>query len=204
MTPLRAFIALEFPESLQAAIHQETASLREAAGPSVVRWVPAENMHLTLKFLGDVPSSNLEFINQVLAAEAAKIQGFTLSVGGLGAFPNLKRARVVWIGVRGPAELGMLQANIERAIAKLGYAGEERPFSPHLTIGRIKQSAAIPDQQRLRRALESTQIGQIGKTEIRSVALMRSELRPTGSIYTQLFSASLASTLKPEVKSESS
>jgi 2'-5' RNA ligase len=192
MTPLRAFIALEFPNSLQDAIHRQTVKLREASGPSAARWVPPENMHLTLKFLGDVPASNVEFINQVLMSEAAKIRCFSLAVGRLGAFPSIKRARVVWIGVHGPAELGALQTNIERATARLGYASEERPFSPHLTVGRIRQSASIEDQQRLRRALESTEIGQIGETEIRSVTLMRSELRPTGSVYTRVFSAQLA------------
>jgi 2'-5' RNA ligase len=202
MSPLRAFIALEFPESLQSAIHRQTARLREAAGSSAARWVRPQNLHLTLKFLGDVPASNIEFINQALAVEAAKVRCFHLKVGGLGAFPSMKRARVVWVGIQGPAELAALQQSIEKATARLGYAAEERPFSPHLTIARIRQSASIAEQQQLRQALESTQLGSIGQTEVRAVTLMKSDLQPGGSVYTPLYSADL-SPLRPEVKPES-
>jgi 2'-5' RNA ligase len=191
MSLLRAFIALEIPASLQDAIQRQTASLREAAG-QCVRWVPTVNLHLTLKFLGDVSPANLQFLNQMLTLEAAKHPAFCLQIGGLSAFPSPRRARVVWVGIQAPPELEGLQHSVEAATARLGYESEERPFSPHLTIGRVRQSASTADQQRLRLALESTHIGKIGMAEVGSITLMKSELRPAGSIYTRLFSAPLA------------
>jgi 2'-5' RNA ligase len=203
MTLLRAFIAIEFPASLQESIFRQTARTRQNAGSEAARWVTQANLHLTLKFLGDVSQANLQFLNQMLSVEAAKYPSFLLTVGGLGAFPSTRRPRVIWVGVQVPQELRALQHSIETAAARLGYAPEERPFSPHLTIGRVRQSASPADQQRLRLAIESTQIGQIGQAEIGSVTLMKSDLQPGGSVYTPLYSAKLASLSNPEVKSES-
>lgn len=191
MSLLRAFIALEIPASLQDEIHQQTAGLRASAGSSV-RWVAPRNLHLTLKFLGDVSHSSIQFLNQMLTAEAAKYPCFSILLGGLGAFPSTKRPRVLWIGIQAPPELGMLQHNVESGAARLGYGAEERPFSPHLTIGRIRQTATASEQQRLRQALESSKIGQIGRAELAAVTLMKSDLQPTGSVYTRLYSAPLS------------
>jgi len=192
MSLLRTFIALEIPSQLQDAIHQQTTGLRQSTD-SAVRWVATQNLHLTLKFLGDVSSTNIPFLTQMLTQEAAQHPGFSLQIGGLGSFPNSRRARVIWIGIQAPAELEVLQRSIESAAARLGYSAEERPFSPHLTIGRVKQNLSAVDQQKLRAALEATHVGQIGRTNITAVHLFKSDLQPTGSIYTRLFSAPLKS-----------
>ena len=191
MSLLRAFIALEIPATIQAAIQQQTADLRRAANSSLVRWVPVGNLHLTLKFLGDISSSNLQFVTQMLTREAGQHPGFNLQVGGLGSFPNPRRARVIWIGVHAPTGLETLQHGIESAAARLGYEADERPFSPHLTIGRVKQNISPADQQRIRAALEAAHVGQLGQAEVTAVHLMKSDLQPTGSVYTRLFSAPL-------------
>ncbi len=192
MSLLRAFIALEIPVLIQDAIQQQTAGLRKAANSSLVRWVPAHNLHLTLKFLGDVSTSNLQFVTQMLTREASQHPSFSLRIGRLGSFPNSRRARVIWVGIHAPAELETLQRGIESAAARLGYEAEERPFSPHLTIGRVKQSVTPADQAQVRAALEATQVGQIGEAKVTSVHLMKSDLQPTGSVYSRLFSAPLA------------
>jgi RNA 2',3'-cyclic 3'-phosphodiesterase len=192
MSLLRAFIALEIPVSIQDAIQQQTAGLRATADSSLVRWVPAENLHLTLKFLGDVSSANLQFLTQMLAREASQHPGFPLQIGGLGSFPSSRRPRVIWIGIHAPTALESLQRSLEAAAERLGYEAEERPFSPHLTIGRVKQNVAAADQQRIRLALEASHVGQLGKTDVTAVHLMKSDLQPTGSVYTRLFSAPLA------------
>ncbi len=193
MSLLRAFIALEIPATIQDAIQQQTADLRRAANSSLVRWVPVGNLHLTLKFLGDISSSNLQFVTQMLTREASQHPGFNLQVGGLGSFPNPRRARVIWIGVHAPTGLETLQHGIESAAARLGYEADERPFSPHLTIGRVKQNISPADQQRIRAALEVAHVGQLGQAEVTAVHLMKSDLQPTGSVYTRLFSAPLPS-----------
>lgn len=192
MSLLRTFIALEIPAQLQDAIQRQTVALRKAADTSV-RWVTPHNLHLTLKFLGDVSSTNIQFLTQMLTREAAQHAGFTLQIGGLGSFPNSRRPRVIWVGIQAPAELEALQRGIESAAARLGYSAEERPFSPHLTIGRVRQNPTAAEQSNLHAALEAVHIGQIGRTDVTEVHLIKSELQPGGSVYTRLFSAQLKS-----------
>ena len=140
MSLLRAFIAVEIPSSLQHTIQESTASLRNTLSDDLMRWMPPQNVHLTLKFLGDVSSSSLDLIKQMLTAEAAQHQCFEMQAKGIGSFPNSRRPRVIWIGLQAPAALESLQRGIESASARLGYAADEKSFSPHLTIGRVKQN----------------------------------------------------------------
>jgi 2'-5' RNA ligase len=191
MTLVRAFIALEIPASIQTAIQDQTASLRQAADASLVRWVNTANIHLTLKFLGDVSSASLPFLTQMLSAEAAQHRSFGLQVSRLGSFPTPKRPRVIWIGIQAPPALAELQHGIEAASRRLGYETEARTFSPHLTIGRVRQNLAPTDVQRVYTALESCRVGLLGSVDVRAVHLIRSDLRPEGSYYTRLHSAPL-------------
>jgi 2'-5' RNA ligase len=193
MSLLRTFIALEIPTHIQAAIHHETATLRQALGGSLVRWVPSENVHLTLKFLGEISPSNLEVLTQMLGVEATQHPSFEMEIGELGVFPSLRRPRVIWIGIQAPAVLESLQRGIEAAASRLGYESEARPFSPHLTIGRLKQHVNGADLQAVRAGLEGTGVGALGRVSVDSVHLFRSDLKPSGAVYTRLFSAPLAS-----------
>jgi 2'-5' RNA ligase len=193
MNLLRTFIALEIPHELQQIIHKETASLRNAIG-SLVRWVPPGNMHLTLKFLGNISPASVDILIQMIGAEADSCQSFIMQVGGLACFPSPKRPRVIYIGLQAPSELEALQHGIESATTRLGYESDERDFSPHLTIGRVRQNISAPDQQKIRRALEETQISSLGAAQVNSVHLYNSDLKPTGSVYTRLFSAPLKKT----------
>ncbi len=188
---LRAFLASELPIPLQDAIYTATADLRGHLSDGLVRWVPAHNVHLTLKFLGDVSPSSLELIKQMMLAESSQFSVFEVQVEGLGCYPSVRRPRVLWVGLQAPAELGSLQRAIETAAARLGYESEERGFSPHLTIGRVRQNASASDLHKIRLSLEETRIGRLGSARIDAVHLFKSELRPEGSIYTRLFSAPL-------------
>lgn len=190
MSLLRAFIAVEIPHDIQQNIHKETAAIRAQIGGRV-RWVPPENMHLTLKFLGDVSASNVEFLIQMLRNEAEQVGCFNLHLAGLGSFPNRKRPRVIYIGIQAPAALEALQRGIESALRRLGYESEDRPFSPHLTLGRVKQHSTAADQQEIRRCIEGTQVDVLGTARVDSVHLFKSELKPTGSVYTRLYAAPL-------------
>ena len=190
---LRAFIALEIPAGIQSAIAHSTAALKNALPKTLVRWVAPQNVHLTLKFLGDASLTTLEQLAERLKGETASHGMFSISVGGLGAFPTPRRARVIWIGIQAPAAFENLQRSIEFAAARLGYEPETRPFSPHLTIGRVRQPVRASDQQQVRAALEQTPVGALGAAEISAVHLFKSDLQPTSSIYTRLFSAPLKS-----------
>lgn len=187
---LRAFVAVEIPAEVQQNVQRQTVVFRNRID-SLVRWVPPHNMHLTLKFLGDVSPKNVEFLMQMLRNEAENITCFDIHLAGLGSFPNLRRPRVIYIGIQAPAALDALQRGIESASRRLGYESDERPFSAHLTLGRVKQTISTADQQKIRRALEDTQVDLLGSARVDSVHLYKSELNPGGSIYTRLYSAPL-------------
>jgi 2'-5' RNA ligase len=190
MSLLRAFIAVELPIEIRQAACAATSKLRKEIG-ELVRWVPLENMHLTLKFLGDVAPSNMDMLSQMLRAETELFNCFDLGLNGLGSFPSPKRPRVIYIGIQAPAALESLYRGIESASRRLGYESEERGFSPHLTLGRVKQNVTATEQQMIRRALEQTKIDSLGTARVDSVKLFKSDLKPTGSVYTQLYSAPL-------------
>ncbi len=191
MSLLRAFIAVEIPSPLQDEIHKATADLRDTLGTDLIRWVALRNIHLTLKFLGDVSPANVDMIEQMLAREAGQYPAFDVPVEGLGSFPNPRRPRVLWVGLVAPPTLGSLQHSIDTAASRLGYAAEERDFSAHLTIGRVRQNASASDLQKIRAALEETRVGRLGVARVDAVYLFKSDLQPTGSVYTKLFAAAL-------------
>jgi len=192
MSLLRAFIAIELSEHVCDAIQKQTVRLHQTLGNDLIRWVPTQNMHLTLKFLGDTTTSHLEFLKQLLAREANLHPQFSFQLGGLGAFPNSKRPRLLWIGIQAPADLASLQKSIESGTTRLGYEQEERAFSPHLSIGRVRQNLNPPEVQKIRTALDTIQLGNIGLARVDFIHLYKSDLQPSGSIYTKLFSAPLS------------
>jgi 2'-5' RNA ligase len=133
----------------------------------------------------------VDILKQMLTLEANQHPGFTIQVGTLGCFPNPRHPRIIWVGLQAPAGLNALQHNIESAAAKLGYPREERPFSPHLTIGRVRESVTTTELQSLRAALEDNQVGTLGKMAVKTIELFKSDLKPGGAIYTRLHTALL-------------
>jgi len=165
--------------------------MRNALPHSLVRWTADDNLHLTLKFLGDIPLNRVDSVAKSLTRTAATTTRFAVQARGIGSFPTPKRPRILWAGVHPPADLVDLQEGIETALSKLGFTGEERPFTPHLTIGRIKQPVSPADQQALSAALDQIPQSDLGTLEVDAVHLYKSDLRPGGSIYTKLSSAPL-------------
>lgn len=188
MNQLRAFIAIDLPKSIQDSIENQTSRLRQGVGNGLVRWVPPVNMHLTLKFIGSISTSHVDFLKQMLTQAAESHSPFDLQIGGIGSFPNSKRPRVIWVGIHAPADLAALQKNIEAGAARLGYEKEERSFSPHLTLGRVRSDIAPADLQKIRSTLDNFQLGSIGSARIDAVHLYKSDLHSDGSVYTKLFS----------------
>ena len=191
MNQIRTFIALDFPLSILESIEQQTKRLRQTLGDDAIRWVPSHNMHLTLKFLGNAPISHLDFLKQMLTQVADSTHPFDLQIGGIGSFPNSNRPRVLWVGLHAPAALVTLQKAIEEGAQRLGYEKEERPFSPHLTLGRVRQGMDGKVLQKIGNALSTIQLGKIGTARVDSVHLYKSDLNSEGSVYTKLFSTPL-------------
>lgn len=192
MSVLRAFIAISLPIEVTQALHQVLNDLRRRLPGKDVRWVPAANIHLTIKFLGDVSTTNLQILQKMLQAEAARHAPFTCEVRGLGAFPSMRRARVVWVGVEAPSALRALQRGVENEMARLGYAAEERSFSPHLTLGRVSRTVDPEGLRRIGEVLTHTQVGLLGIAPVQAIHLYQSDLQPGGARYTRLFTAPLA------------
>ena len=194
MDAVRAFIAIEMPEAVRLRLGEITRQVQARAGEDArraVRWVPASNMHLTLRFLGEVSTANVQSLARMLQTEAEKHSGFEITIGELGAFPNMRRPRVIWVGSEAPGELSALQKAIEVETRKLGYPAEERPFSPHLTLGRISQTARPDEITQVARALGEVKIGEVSRVRVDRVHLFRSDLRPSGAVYTSLYQFAL-------------
>jgi 2'-5' RNA ligase len=191
MSVIRAFIAVNLSPEIISRVGEISEKLQQQCRGVPVRWVPVENMHLTLKFLGDVSVSNVEILQKILKKVGASHDSCEISAGGVGAYPKIQKPRVLWIGLEAPQELYALQNAIDGETEKLGYPREGRPFSPHLTIGRVQKNATKQEIARLADVLEASNIGFLGATRIQEVHLYRSDLRPGGAKYTSLFAAPL-------------
>lgn len=192
MSVVRAFIAVDLPPDLQERLAQVSTDLRDQMGNVPIRWVPAKNMHLTLKFLGDVSLNNLTVLNDIIRAEAVDREEMVISLGGVGAFPKMRHPRVIWVGVEAPEELNSLQRGIDKQTARIGYARERRAFSPHITLGRVSRNATPDEVRIIGDVLCNQKIGFLGVARIREVHLYRSDLKAGGAVYSRLFSAPCA------------
>ncbi len=191
MSVIRAFIAIDLSPEIQHRLDDVVHIYKAQLNKIPIRWVAASNIHLTLKFLGDVSLSNLNILTDMIQTEISAHHQFDISVGGSGAFPNTRQPRIIWIGVEAPPELTAIQNGIEVTTSRLGYTRVERAFSAHLTLGRVSRNATSQDVKAISKALETIRVGFLGATCVEKVHLYRSDLQPTGAVYTQIFSSSL-------------
>lgn len=190
---MRAFIAIQLSQDLKSQIGELRSQLRRAARDlRGVSWVQPDGIHLTLRFLGEIQESQVEELGRVIMHAAVGVYPFTLKVAGIGAFPSIQRAKVVWLGVydeSGCNALHQLQAAIEQGVVNLGFAPEDRDFSPHLTLARIRERQAA---LQLTSTLASERDRLVGSMRAESVTLMRSQLRPDAAVYTPLVEVPLS------------
>jgi 2'-5' RNA ligase len=184
---MRLFIAIELPDAIKAEIDRVQQQLK-ASGPSA-NWTRPEGIHLTLKFLGEVPDTKAQEILQAMTAAAQGTGKLGLRVEGAGAFPNVKVPRVLWLGLSGDIEkLSELQAAVEDAMEGLGFDREERRFSPHLTLARIKFPKPRDNWPA---RIEGIRNVNFGGFEADRLSLMKSELRREGAVYEEVGRVSL-------------
>lgn len=192
MQPIRTFIAIELNDTLHHALAQTQAHFKRDPVARAIRWVAPENIHITLKFLGDVDAAHIPALERAVARICQTFAPFTLTISGAGAFPNTRRPNIIWVGACGQVDVAArLAEQIDAACATLGFAREDRAFIPHLTLGRVKRDASPSERQRIGALIESAHIGDLGELRVEHVAVMKSDLTPEGSVYTRLAECAL-------------
>ena len=177
---MRLFVALEIPPAVRESLGEFLAALR-ALSPQP-RWVRTDNLHITLKFIGEVQPEKLGDIRAALSAVHSN-RSVTLDFRGVGFFPNEKRPRVFWAGIEASANLARLAGDIDSALEKLGVPPEKRPFSPHLTLARF-EPPGLPEK--LRAVIQENARREFGSVAAREFHLIESKLKPGGAEYTTL------------------
>ena len=199
---IRAFVAVDLDADGRKALAraQELAkdrTLRElsrSAPDARIQWVRPDSIHLTLKFLGEIADTRAEEIRRALAPAIQAQARFSVEVGGFGVFPDLRAPRVLWVGLSGQRDeavtLARLAAEVDSGLDALGFPREGRPFNPHLTLARIKERAREVGKALAASGLLS-QTERFGSLTVDAVSLMRSELKPSGAVYTRLWEVPL-------------
>jgi 2'-5' RNA ligase len=191
MEQIRSFIAIELPDELKQVITRLQEQL-QSGSQAPVKWVDPYSIHLTLKFLGNISTDSVDKITVALEEAVRGMLPFHLEVKGLGAFPSLKQARVVWVGVTGEIDrLKQLQQRIESGLTPLGFVPESRPFTPHLTLARLRDRATPDERQSLGQLIASTSLATAYTIDVDTVHLMRSQLTREGAIYSRISSVRL-------------
>lgn len=195
---LRLFVACELPDEARDALAAVQRLLRER-GAEGLRWVRPEGIHLTLKFLGEVPARRLEAIERVLARAVREPFHFSTQLAKLGSFGGSTGLRVVWVSLEGEVEgLARLAARVDAALEPLGFGRERRPFAAHLTLARVKEGASPQERRRLFDLLRSLELPPLPAVTLDAVSLMRSTLEPGGARYQCLARFPAPSSAGPE------
>ncbi|MDI6698117.1 MAG: RNA 2',3'-cyclic phosphodiesterase [Candidatus Saccharicenans sp.] len=176
---MRTFIAIDLSSEIKNRLTAAVRALKPLAAD--IKWVAPENYHLTLKFIGEASEEQVEIIKDVLDEVVGKHCGFKLTARGTGSFPpGQSRMRVIWVGLEAGPELFSIQSDLEELLSRKGFEPEERSFSPHLTIGRVREPRK---QERLKAELERLSRQEFGTMEVKEIELFQSILRPEGPEY---------------------
>ena len=192
MEKIRSFIAIELPPEIKLELARLQDSLKEDGQPRI-KWVNPQSIHLTLKFLGNIDPAVVGGITKAMTDATSTTPPFTLDLRHPGAFPNLERVQVVWVGLGGELEvLKKLQQSLENNLAELGFPPEKRSFKPHLTLARMGDEATTQQRQRLGELIADTKFETSRKIKTNAINLIRSQLTRTGAVYSHIGSAALS------------
>lgn len=179
---LRTFIALELPPSVISLLEKVQEDLKSMGLPA--KWVRPENIHLTLKFIGNINPGDIDKIGGAMVGAVDDFAAITLVAGGVGVFPGIKRPRVIWVGLGGQVQLLFaMQRVLEENLAALGFKEEKRPFKGHLTLGRFRQTV---NPNTIRQIMREHANLYSEEFTARRIILFKSDLKPTGAVYSQL------------------
>ncbi|HAL62301.1 MAG TPA: RNA 2',3'-cyclic phosphodiesterase [Chloroflexi bacterium] len=187
MEEIRAFVAIELSAGIKSELTQVQEMLKEKIATPHLRWVDPANVHLTLKFLGNVPLDRIQEITAALREACAGLSPFVMEVSGLGCFPTTNNPRVIWVGVQEETgRLKRLQERVEGSLAALGFKPEGRAFHPHLTLGRVRKGAHAGARRIIGGIVSATSVGDLGQMEVGEISLMKSKLLPSGAQHSRL------------------
>jgi 2'-5' RNA ligase len=196
MEQIRAFISIELPVDLKQEMAQLLGRLQKTGDQRWIKWVDPYNIHLTVKFLGNVSGEILKNITKAMENVVTEIPQFNLKVSGLGVFPNVNQVRVVWIGIGGELDkLNQLQTLVENNLLTLGFIAESHAFVPHLTLARLRDQTPCAERQRLGQLIASTNFETSCTVQVRAMNLTKSQLTKEGAVYSVISSVSLGNPL---------
>jgi 2'-5' RNA ligase len=184
---MRSFIAIDLNDEVKKAVEELIFTLKAKCGN--VKWVKPPNLHLTLKFLGEISEEQLPGIKLALQATAARHPVFHFQIQGSGTFPAGGRPRILWVGIKAQPALTQVYHDLEEELSKLDFAREKRDFSPHLTIGRVRSATGLKP---VLSEFEHWKDSGFGGVRVDSLVLYKSTLTPTGAVYSSMFKAGLS------------
>lgn len=191
---VRLFIAIELSNEIKLEL-KNLQDILKPVSPNAAKWVDPSGIHLTLKFLGNVESGKIPMITDAVKEAVSNVSPFELMLKELGAFPDLKRIQVLWVGLQGDLNsLQALQKQIEQKVSPLGFPTEKRSFIPHLTLARLRNIATPVERRALGEKLSVIKFNSTSVLEVKSISLMKSHLTREGAIYTCMYSADLCDT----------
>lgn len=180
MSEIRAFLAIDIDEDLKPKIYKIIREFKQT--DANIKYVELENLHLTLKFFGDIDTNGLKLLEKAIVNVVREFEPFKINIKGCGAFPNTNRIKVIWVGIEDDAILKDLHKKLDNEFSKIGIDKDKR-FSTHLTIGRMKSAK---NKDKVKSAIEEFKDFEIGEMEVRSISLKKSTLTPQGPIYEDL------------------
>lgn len=188
---IRSFLAVEIPLSNKEKILKLINSFNEKSD-DLIKWVSKDNLHITLKFIGDLNIDHISTIQNSLAKQFSSVPAFDIHINGLGVFPNRSKPRIFWLGFDHNKNLERIVSIIENCAVNLGYKADDKPFSPHLTIGRVHRDISSGDLNAFTKNFQDHQLEVIPDFKVSHVTLFKSELTREGPLYNHLFRVSLA------------
>ena len=183
---MRIFIAIDFPADIIQKIDNIISFLKTLTPAKAIKWVSADNLHLTLKFIGDYPEQNLEQLIDIMDHELKPFPVFDITIQGMGMYPNEKNPRVIWLGISHDETLLKIHKQVDNTLQKVGVKPDRRDFDAHLTIARARRRTGKAIVQEVGNILSTNKLDTLGQVTVDEILLIKSELTPQGPIYTQL------------------
>jgi len=188
---VRTFIAVDLPSNMLVRIEEITTYFMRKTPPKALKWVDMDNLHLTIKFIGEITEDKLEPVKHILSKALEDQNAFDIEISGLGMYPNKNNPRVIWLGIAGGKPLIQIFNSLDQALTTLDIRPEGRDFTPHLTIARVRRNTDKATATAIGKALSQFKVDPLGAITIDQVHLYQSVLEPSGPIYTSLHSVSL-------------